>query len=203
VVSVLACGAVVGFAWAGMPGVAAADDGPRFEHWLFNGTLSDARLGETIALPCEFNGQTEVPGPLEGNSKCTPTTASGKLFGLVPVKLGLTETESAPITATLSAVPGLITFTGTYKANLGVTSVALLGLTIPTSCATAEPLVFALEVTRPTSEIVTTGFPFSGTVNVPRFKCSGGLLGPLFGVVASGLLSGPDNAFTITLAPGP
>lgn len=85
------------------------------------------------------------------------------------------------------------------KLNLGITFVKLLGLSIPTGCATAEPLALSLAGTLTREELLHTGWSFTGSATLPQFKCEGGLLGGLFGLVLTGLLSGPENAYSLSI----
>jgi hypothetical protein len=174
-----------------------------FQNWKLTGSLTDKKLGQTITLPagCTFNGQATVPGPVEGNTKCPPFTASVKILSLIPTTLGLELTESEPIKGTItSAGGGNLTFKATAKDNIVITSVALMGLKIPSTCTTKEPVVFPLETTAPSSALA-TGTTFKGETTLPAVKCGGGFLGIVFGGVLTQLMSGPNNPFTLTIEP--
>jgi hypothetical protein len=176
---------------------------PTFENWKLTGSLTDKRQGQKISLPegCTFNGEAAIPGPLEGRTFCPPFTASLKLFGFLPTAVGLDLTESERMRGSiLAAGEGKLTFKATDKENLALTSIGILGLTIPTNCATAEPIVFPLESTAPASSFA-TGVTFNGETTLPAVQCQGGLLGSLFGRVLTALLSGPNNPFTLAIAP--
>ena len=84
--------------------------------------------------------------------------------------------------------------------DLGVTSVGILGLSVPVQCTTAEPLALTLTDTLTREELLHTGWSFSGTTALPRFSCKGGLLGGLVGMTLTMLLSGPENPFSLTVA---
>jgi hypothetical protein len=175
-----------------------------FENWLLKGSITVKKLKEAFALPagCTFNGNALNPGALEANTSCPAFKATFKLLGLIPITLGLTFNESEPVKGTIAAgtTSGDVLVKATAKDNIGVTSFGLLGLTIPTSCKTAEPAVFALESEAPAAAL-STGLTFSGETTIPKFNCTGGLLGPLFGTVLSQLASGPNNPFTFTIEP--
>jgi hypothetical protein len=174
-----------------------------FENWKLTGSLTVKKLGQTINLPagCTFNGHATVPGPVEGNTHCPPFTASVKILGLVPTTLGLELVQVQPVKGTITpAGGGNLLFKATTSDNINITSVAILGLTIPTSCMTAEPILFPLETTAPASALG-TGATFNGEVTLPNVKCGGGFLGVLFGKVLTQLMSGPNNPFTFTIAP--
>jgi hypothetical protein len=175
----------------------------KFENWKLTGALTDKKLGEKITLPegCTFNGEFELPGPMEGNTLCPPFKASVKLFGVLPMTLGLTLAESEPIKGVFAAGSGgEIRITGTAKDNLGFSSVGVLGLTIPTSCRTSEPVVFPLETEERPAEVAQR-ITFDGDAALPSIKCSGGFLSSLFGQIVTALMSGPNNPFTLTTEP--
>jgi len=178
----------------------------KFENWKLSGSLTDKKLGQTINLPegCTFNGSAEDPGKLEANTACPPFSATVKLFGFIPINLKLALQEAGPVVGTISpnpANPGETEIKATAKDNIQINGVGLFGLTIPTACETAEPVVFPLESSEPTLELLTKGATASGTTTLPRINCAGGFLGSLFGQVITGLMSGPGNPFTFTIAP--
>jgi hypothetical protein len=174
-----------------------------FSNWKLTGSLTIKKLGQTINLPagCTFNGKAVVPGPVEGNTHCPPFTASVKILGILPTTLGLELVQVQPVKGTITpAGGGNLLFKATTSDNINITSVAILGLTIPTSCMTAEPILFPLETTAPSSALA-TGATFNGEVTLPNVKCGGGFLGVVFGGVLTKLMSGPNNPFTFTIAP--
>jgi hypothetical protein len=167
------------------------------------GSLTVKKLGEKITLPSgsTFTGKATIPGTLTGDTSVPPFKASIKLFGLLPTTLGITFTEVGHATSTITpTASGELAFKGSAKDNIGITGVGLLGLNIPVSCTTSSPVTFPLEATAPASAIA-TGLTFSGTTTLPSVNCSGGLLGGLFGSVITELLAGPNNPFTLTIAP--
>jgi hypothetical protein len=176
---------------------------PTFENWKLTGSVTDKKQGQTISLPagCTFNGEAAVPGPLAGSTFCPPFTASLKLFGFLPTSIGLILAESERLHGSFTiAGPGELTLKITAKENLAITSIGILGLTIPANCTTAEPIVFPLESTAPATSFG-TGATFSGETTLPAVQCQGGLLSSLFGRVLTALLSGPNNPFTLAIAP--
>jgi hypothetical protein len=175
-------------------------------NWKLGGSLTDRKQGQPIDLPeaCTFNGETTGSASsdfatLEGNTQCPAFAASLRLFGALPITLGLELTESEPVKGTLTfpSSGGELALSATAKDNLAITSLGVLGVTIPTSCKTAEPVVFPLQGTT-TSAM--SGWTFNGETTLPPIRC-GGVLGQLVGLITSALMSGPNNRFTITLAP--
>jgi hypothetical protein len=116
----------------------------------------------------------------------------------------LTQTQAIEGSAVDSVTVSDETLTVPVKLSLGITSIGLLGLKIPTKCITSEPIALSLVDTLSREELLTTGWHFGGTSTLPRFKCEGGLLGRLFGQVLTELMSGPENSYTIGVgAPSP
>jgi hypothetical protein len=178
-----------------------------FKEWILKGSLTDHKLGQTLlTLPAgsKFNGHAKIPGELEANTTVPPFSSSLKFFGLVTVTVGYTFTEAGPVTGTIAADPahsGNVLISATAKDNIGITSISVLGLTIPTTCTTKEPVSFPLEASETIGELTTKGATFSGTTTLPAIQCSGGLLGFAFSPVLTALLSGPSNPFTFTIEP--
>jgi hypothetical protein len=175
-----------------------------FKEWLFKGSVFNKTLSYTLFnLPegSKFNGHATIPGELEANTSVPAFNVTRKLFGLITVTFGFTFTESEAVKGTISNDPshsGNLLVKATAKDNIGVTSVSLFGLRIPTSCTTKEAVLFPLEASVPSGELTTKGASFSGETTIPRFTCSSGFLGGPFGKIISGLMSGPATyAFTI------
>lgn len=185
-----------------------------YNGWAVAGSITDRRLGDqAIALPegSTFTGAGEVDsetgkGQVTGSFAVPPFTAPVKLFGVIPVGIGMTLTQAAPATGTVSpseSVAGDEALGLPVKLDLGVTSVSLLGLKIPAQCAGTEPLSLSLTDTLSREALLKSGWSFAGTTTVPAIRCEGGLLGRLFGAVLTGLLSGPENGYALTVsAPG-
>jgi hypothetical protein len=179
--------------------------------WALAGSITDKKLGQAITLPAgsTFNGSGELnagtgAGAETGTVSIPPFSASLKLFGVLPVNLGLSLTQSGPISGTIAkseTVAGDERLSLPIALNLRVTSVGVLGLNIPTSCATAEPLALGLVANLTREELLATGWSFTGAATLARFQCEGGLLGPLFGRVLTRLLSGEENAYAISIKP--
>lgn len=184
-----------------------------YKSWVLSGSITDKRLGQAITLPAgsTFNGQGEVSsetglGSVKGSISIPPFTATIRLFDFLPVSLGMALAEVGTLEGLIessSTVPGDETLSAPLSLSLRVTSVGLLGLVIPTDCATAQAVSLALADTLTREELLTKGWAFTGLSALPRFKCEGGFLGHLFGQVLSGLLSGTENPFTLAVnAPG-
>jgi pimeloyl-ACP methyl ester carboxylesterase len=179
--------------------------------WVVSGSLTDKRQGQAITLPegSAFNGLAELStqtgaGSVEGDFSFPPFSSTLRIFGLLPTSFGLTLAQVGPAKGTIGeAEAGRETLTLPVKLNLGITSLKILGLTIPTQCATAEPIALDLVTTRTREELLFKGWSFTGTTTLPKIRCEGGFLGSLFGFVLSSLLSGPENPYAIAVtAPG-
>ena len=184
-----------------------------YKNWALGGSLADRRQGQAIALPAgaTFNGSGEVnvetgAGSVRGNLSVPAFSDKLRLFGILPMTLGISLTEAAPLEGTVASsttAAGEETLTIPTKLELGVTSVGILGLSVPVQCTTAEPLALTLTDTLTREELLHEGWSFSGTTTLPRFSCKGGLLGGLVGMTLTMLLSGPENPYSLTVtAPG-
>jgi hypothetical protein len=180
-----------------------------YQGWQFAGTFSDKRAGQPITLPsgATFTGYAELnsetgSGSLTGSLAVAPFSVPMKLFGVLPVTFGMTLTQERPFEASLaSAGAGKEQLTGSVKLNLAVASVSVLGLTIPTRCAVSEPLLLSSVETLSSEELRSSGWKLTGTAALPSFRCQGGFLNFLFGVVLSDVLSGPENQFSFATTP--
>jgi hypothetical protein len=187
-----------------------------YTNWTVSGSLTPKRLGQPIELPsgATFNGEGELnsetgAGSVSGNLAIPAFTAPLKLFGVLPVELGMKLTPEGSIAGTVTASRRACpsceeALAIPLELNLGVTSIGLLGLQIPTHCGTSEPLALGLvDETLTRAQLLTSGWSFAGSTTIPKVKCEGGLLGGLFGAVLSALLSGPENSYAIKVtAPG-
>lgn len=191
-----------------------------YKKWLLSGTLTDNNLGQAITLPegSAFSGSGELNtetglGTFGANLSVPAFNAPLKLFGVLPIDLGMTLTQVGPIPGTIAnneAIPGDETLTVPVKLRLGITSMSLLGLTIPTRCATAEPMSLSLADTLTREELLrngtraellpNNGWSFTGAALLPRFACEGGFLGEPFGRwVLTPLLSGPEHPYSLNI----
>jgi hypothetical protein len=186
---------------------------PEYNNWVLSGSITDKKLDQAITLPAgsTFNGHGVIDietggGSVNGNLAMPAFTTPLKLFGVLTVELGMTLTPEGSIAGRVGrseTISGDETLSVPVKLGMGITSVSLLGLKIPTACATAEPLPLSLVDNLTREELIAKGWSFAGSTTIPKVKCEGGLLGGLFGAVLSTLLSGPENAYAIKItAPG-
>jgi virginiamycin B lyase len=189
--------------------------GPRIERaeyksWVLSGNLTDKKQGQPITLPvgAAFDGSGELnaetgAGTVKGDLSIPPFTSTFKLGGVLPLTLGLTLTQAAPLEGSVAAsttVAGDETLAAPVKLNAAVTSVGLFGLSIPTKCAGAEPVALNLDDALTREELLTKGWSFTGTTTLPRFKCEGGFVGAVAGWLLTFALSGPENPFAIRVS---
>jgi len=179
-----------------------------------SGSITDAKLGQTLTLPAGStftgSGQRNLAsgqGSIHGNVSIPAFSTSFKLLGVIPASLGVTLTEAEPVSGTIHPTEGpggLEQVSLPMKLNLGVSSLRLLGLSIPTSCATAEPssllISGAFSVITGPPELLNRPLGSTGTTTIAKLRCGGGLLGALFGSVVSELLAGGGNSYTLGLA---
>jgi hypothetical protein len=177
-----------------------------FKEWLLKGSLTDHKLAQTLFTMPEhstFNGHSTIPGELEANTSVPAFKSTVKLFGLLPITLGLTFTEAGPVKGTITSDPahtGNELIKATAKDTIGVTSFTILGLTLATSCQTAEPVSFPLEASETLSQLETSGAKFNGETTLPAFHCTGAG-GNVVALVLTMLVSGPQNPFTLSIEP--
>ena len=183
----------------------AADIVVKFNNWTLSGYLSDKALGQTINLPkgATFNGSADLTSQsIAGDIAIPSFSASVKIFGFLPTQVGLTMTESAPVSGSIGPDPnvtGNLLVNASAKVNIYITAVGILGINIPTTCETSSPVVFPLKGSYPSLQL-TTGATFTGTTTLPSVRC-GGILGGLLSPVLTALFSGPGNAYSMSIAP--
>jgi hypothetical protein len=210
---------------------ASAEFNSFFTNWTVSGYLTPKTLNEPVTLPqgstfnggasLEINEAGELEGTLTGKVVVPPFNAKLKLLGLVPTEVGVTFTQVGEPEGTLHEIPrsnctGPMYGIGSQecvllkvptKANVGITFVnvsllGLLGIGATTRCVTAEPVTFPLTTTLTLGQLISTGPEFKGTVTIPPIKCEG-LEGIVLGVTLTAVMSGPDNAYSLRLAPPP
>jgi hypothetical protein len=184
----------------------------QYNDWHVTGALTDKRLNQQLALPepATFSGSGELEvesgtGSVKGELAFPVGIDTLKLFGALSATLELKVSETALLAGTFArsqAEPNSEQLVIPTALSLEISSVGLLGLKIPTSCKTVEPLALALADTAAPEELLAAGWTFSGSTALPRFECHGGFLGHLFGIVLSDLLSGPENAYYLDVRHG-
>jgi hypothetical protein len=209
------------------PASAAGTIKPLFKNWVVSGTLTPKKLNEPVTLPqgSTFNGggtieieyfaktkSYAITGTITGALFVPPFSASLKLLGIVPTTVGVTFTQVGEAVGTVVSAPSAdcggepsafvacVTLSVPTKANVGITSVGTLGVGVPTTCETSSPVVFALSTTLTLAELADTGPHFKGTTTIPPLTCSGPealVLAPTL----SAVMSGPGNAYALTIAP--
>jgi hypothetical protein len=83
---------------------------------------------------------------------------------------------------------------------IGITKTDPLGIELPTHCETGEPITFALSTYTTLLELSVFGPQFKGSTAIPSMECSGPEALVLEPALTT-LMSGPDNAYEIELAP--
>ncbi len=175
-----------------------------FDNWDVSGTITAHKLNQSLSVPAgsRFNGSADLTThTLSSQLTVPPFTASLSLFGL-SASAGLNLTEVGTATGTIypdAENPADVDITVSAKANLAVTSVGLFGFTLPLSCATKSPIALNLSITEPALSLL-SGLKFSGTITFPSIGCHG-FLGGLLGGAFTLLLSGPNNPYTLAIAP--
>jgi lysophospholipase L1-like esterase len=180
-----------------------------FNNWVVSGTFALKKLNQTITLPqgSTFNGEAAInllteSGPLTGTFAIPSFEPTIKILG-IPAKVGLEIKQVGTIEGSIEqskTVQGDVTLSAPTKANVGYTTISILGLTIPTKCQSAQPLQLPLVDNLTVNELLTTGSHFTGTTTFPPVTCEGSL-GTLEASVLNSLFAGPSNPYSITISP--
>jgi hypothetical protein len=175
----------------------AADFVVPFTNWQVGGTLTLAKLRQNVQFPAgsTFNGTADLTtGQLSGNVFVPPFTSTIRVLG-IPTQVREQVVQANPVTGTVAlGSGGTVSINSTTADNIYLRSVGVGLIQIPTTCHTSSPVRFTLNYNGPLT--LTTGFSFSGVTTIPSLTGCG-LLGPTL----SALLSGPGNAYTLTIKP--
>jgi hypothetical protein len=188
VTSVVACAVAA-------PTASAADVVLPFSTYKVGGTLTVKKLNQSITLPAgsTFNGSANVTqGTLSGHVSIPTFTSTIRVLG-IPTQVTTQLVEAQPVQGTVKLDPDLTThIRSSTSATLYIRKLRLGLLSVPTTCRTVSPIQLTLNYDGPFS------FPinFNGTTTIPPLVGCG-LLGPTLGA----LLSGPGNAYHLTLSP--
>ena len=178
-----------------------------------NVALSNGRFAGTIAL-CVRSREPEPPveelaveGTLtKGEVSFPPFVAPLKILGL-PTELGMEIKQFGAGEGTITRPLGPptpeeqekganVTLNVQAEANIAFTSLHISGIKVATQCETAQPVKLPLVKTLSLIELI-EGTTITGASTLPNIKCRG-LFGGVLGPVLSLLMSGPENAFTLT-----
>jgi hypothetical protein len=178
-----------------VPAASAADVVLPFTNYQVGGTLTLAKLGQSIALPAgsTFNGSANLTThQLSGHVSIPEFTSTIRVLG-IPTQVTTKLEEAQPLQGTVDVDPDFTThIRSSTSAILRITRLRLGLLSVPTTCRTADPIPLTLNYDGPFA------FPlvFDGTTTIPRLTGCG-LLGPTLGL----LVSGPGNTYHLTLSP--
>ena len=185
-----------------------------FNHWVVSGGITDKALNQTITLPSgsEFNGLGKginlltEEGEIEGTVTVPAFTADLKILGqsaatgITFKQVGVASGGFKLASTEPAKSLGEVTLSIPAKVNIGFTSLSILGITIPTECVTSSPVSFPLMSTTSLLALLYTGTSFKGTTTIPSVSC-GGLFGILLQPILSSLVSGSNNAYSLSFAP--
>ena len=163
------------------------------------GAIEDSALSQSIPLPegttlsgsAAYPLNLAFPGYFNGEVHVPAFSGTLKLFGLIPIGLGLRIENVTPFTGSPTLVSGeqwSVSAAGAY--SISIDSVSLLSLKIPTSCRSERPLASSTTFTTVEGEALGDSLNARFPAALTPFKCEGGLLGRLFGSVLTHLLSG-------------
>jgi hypothetical protein len=178
-----------------VPTASAADVVLPFENYQVGGSLTVKKLNQSITLPAgsTFNGSANLTqGTLSGHVSIPEFTSTIRVLG-IPTRVTTKLDEVQPVQGTVKVDPDFTThIRSTTTAILRIKKLRIGLLSVPTTCRTASPIKLTLNYDGPFA------FPiaFDGTTTIPPLTGCG-LLGPTLGL----LLSGPGNAYHVTLSP--
>jgi len=180
---------------------AAADATIPFNNWTVSGSLTIAKLHQSATLPsgATFNGTADLTtGTITGDVSIPQFTTRLYVLGL-PVDATLQFVEARPVSGTVSITNGNATVSATAASFVHITRLSspFLPLNlVGNSCQTSAPVVLPMNVTENAFTLLLHGFTSSGSTTIPPLE-SCGLATPLLDL----LMAGPNNPFTVTLAP--
>jgi hypothetical protein len=160
-----------------------------------SGTSSIKKTGSTLELGPGTLSATVVTnstgGEVTGTLSLPPSKSSFTIIGIVPVSATVTVIPAGPATGTIKQ--GALTAHAEAYIQLSDISVAgILPLPVGDSCRTKDPV--AMDLQSQGAFTVFAGGNVSGAYTIPDFdNCT------IFGPILSSLISGPDNAITLTL----
>jgi hypothetical protein len=178
-----------------VPAVSAADVVLPFTNYKVGGSLTVKKLNQSITLPdgSTFNGSANLTtSQLSGHVFIPEFTSTIRVLG-IPTQVTTKLDEAQPVQGTITVDPNFtIHIRSTTSAILRIKKLRLGLLSVPTTCRTSEPIQLTLNYDGPLSYPLN----FNGTTTIPSLTGCG-LLGPTLGT----LLSGPGNAYHVTLGP--
>jgi len=188
------------------------------ENFEVSGTLTAKKLNQSVELKeGTFNGYVAfqsfapIKGNINGVTSAKPGEAPIKLLGL-ETTLGFTFEQVGEANGVLDQVasgtgncannPGGICVHESIptQANLGFTSIKLLGLKIPLNCKTSKPVSLPLEEDLLLFEELlnpAVGSHFTGTTTFPSVKCTNEIFALLNSSLLTSLFSGPGNNYSL------
>jgi hypothetical protein len=170
-----------------VPAASAADIVLPFTNYQVGGTLTLAKLHQSISLPpgSTFNGSANLTTQkITGHVSVPEFTSTLTILG-IPTHVTTKLEEAQPLQGNLHLRANTSAILRIKKLRIGL-------LSVPTTCRTAAPIVLTTNYDGPLA------FPlaFDGTTTIPPVTGCG-LLSPTLGL----LLSGPGNAYHLTLSP--
>jgi hypothetical protein len=179
-----------------VPAASADDLILPFQNYQVGGSLTLAKLNQSITLPpgSTFNGSANLTtNQITGHVFVPEFTSTIRVLG-IPTQVTTKLDEAQPLSGFVSLTPPGFTLhlDASTSAILRIKKLRIGLLSVPTTCRTAAPVVLATKFDGPLA------FPlaFDGTTTIPPLTGCG-LLGPTLGL----LLSGPGNAYHLTLSP--
>lgn len=166
-----------------------------FDNYQVGGSLNVKKLdNQAIDLPSgsTFNGTANLTtNRLLGHVSIPEFTSTVTIAG-IPTQVTSELEEVRPVGGTIRFVARGIRMHATTSAILHLRKLSLGLVGVPTTCQTRQPILLTMDYVGPLFYPIA----FDGTTTIPPLtRC--GVLGPTL----TALMSGPDNAYHLTLAP--
>ena len=177
------------------PAASAADVVLPFTNYKVGGSLTVKKLNQSITLPAgsTFNGSANLTTTSCRATSSFPSSRPRSACSASRHSVTTKLEQAQPLQGTMKVDPNVtIHIRSTTSAILRIKKLRLGLLSVPTTCRTAEPILLTLNYDGP----LPYPLAFDGATTIPRLTGCG-LLGPTLGI----LLSGPGNAYHVTLAP--
>jgi hypothetical protein len=178
-----------------LPAASAADFVVPLTNYQVGGSLTLAKLNQSINLPpgSTFNGSANLTSQqISGHVSIPEFTSTIRVLG-IPTRVTTRLDEAQPLQGSVVVDPDrTLHVRASTSAILRIRKLSIGLLSVPTTCRTASPVVLATNFDGPFS----LSLAFDGTTTIPPLTGCG-LLGPTLGL----LLSGPGNAYHLTLSP--
>lgn len=169
--------------------------------WKLDGTIKLKTLMTKVELPdgSTFSAETNMTNnTITGGMDIPEFSYYIYAFGFMPMQVWLKIVPDGPMTGTASLDNnGILHINGNVKADIYLRRVGELGVGVPFTLKTKEPVDFPIVFDGPVSSLGDGSLTFTGTTTFPPMVENGIIINSLF----TTLMSGPGQTFTFTVTP--